>query len=64
MGTIQGFADVAIRIGVVVLGIKYFGFWGVAFGDGATWVIGAIIFVPMLLIEYGAIYKKYGFRMI
>lgn len=64
MGTIQGFADVAIRIGVVMLGTKYFGFWGVAFGDGATWMIGAIIFVPMLIIEYRKIYKQYGFKML
>ena len=51
MGTIQGFADVAIRIGVVMLGTKYFGFWGVAFGDGATWMIGAIILCLLLNTE-------------
>ena len=60
----SSFADVAIRIGVVMLGTKYFGFWGVAFGDGATWMIGAIIFVPMLIIEYRKIYKQYGFKML
>ncbi len=64
MGTIQGLADVAIRISVVIIGTKYFGFWGIAFGDSATWTIGAIIFFFMLIIENNRINKKFGFRII
>ena len=64
MPTLQGFADVAIRVGVVVVGTKYFGFWGVAFGDSATWIIGAVIFVFMLIYEFRAIKKKFGFSLI
>lgn len=64
MGTIQGVADVLIRISVVIIGTKYFGFWGIAFGDSATWMIGAVIFIFMLMIENRKINKKYGFKII
>ena len=64
MGTIQGIADVAIRISVVIIGTKYFGFWGIAFGDSATWTIGAVIFFFMLSVENIRINKKYGFKII
>lgn len=64
MGTIQGIADVAIRISVVIIGTKYFGFWGIAFGDSATWMIGAAVFFFMLIAENRRINKKYGFKII
>lgn len=64
MGTIQGIADVLIRISVVIIGTKYFGFWGIAFGDSATWTIGAVIFFFMLIVENIHINKKYGFKII
>ena len=63
MPTLQGFADVALRIVAVCLGTKYFGFWGIVFGDFLTWTLGAVIFIFMLAYEDRRICKKHGFSL-
>ena len=64
MPTIQGVADALLRVVIVYFGTKYFGFWGIVFGDNGTWILGEVVFAFMVAYENKKFKKEYGFTIL